>query len=114
MNELCIIWIFSYCTIIKRIILERITIKAYAVKHKLSIFNVMKMMKSGKIKSEVFNEKGRDVTYILFDEETEKEIREQIVPMGQKEDLVLREEIKFLRKEIQHLRKDVEELKKRL
>ncbi len=114
MNELCIIWVFSYCTIIKRIILERITIKAYAVKHKLSIFNVMKMMKSGKIKSEVFNEKGRDVTYILFDEETEKEIREQIVPMGQKEDLVLREEIKFLRKEIQHLRKDVEELKKRL
>jgi len=114
MNELCIIWIFSYCTIIKRIILERITIKAYAVKHKLSIFNVMKMMKSGKIKSEVFNEKGRDVTYILFDEETEKEISEQIVPMGQKEDLVLHEEIKFLRKEIQHLRKDVEELKKRL
>ncbi len=114
MNELCIIWVFSYCTIIKRIILERMTIKAYAVKHKLSIFNVMKMMKSGKIKSEVFNEKGRDVTYILFDEETEKEIREQIVPMGQKEDLVLREEIKFLRKEIQHLRKDVEELKKRL
>ena len=114
MNELCIIWVFSYCTIIKRIILERITIKAYAVKHKLSIFNVMKMMKSGKIKSEVFNEKGRDVTYILFDEETEKEISEQIVPMGQKEDLVLREEIKFLRKEIQYLRKDVEELKKRL
>ncbi len=114
MNELCIIWVFSYCTIIKRIILERITIKAYAVKHKLSIFNVMKMMKSGKIKSEVFNEKGRDVTYILFDEETEKEISEQIVPMGQKEDLVLHEEIKFLRKEIQHLRKDVEELKKRL
>ena len=114
MNELCIIWVFSYCTIIKRIILERMTIKAYAVKHKLSIFNVMKMMKSGKIKSEVFNEKGRDVTYILFDEETEKEISEQIVPMGQKEDLVLREEIKFLRKEIQHLRKDVEELKKRL
>jgi len=94
--------------------LERITIKAYAVKHKLSIFNVMKMVKSGKVKSEVFNEKGRDVTYILFDEETEKEIREQIVPVEQKEDLMLREEIKFLRKEIQSLRKDVEELKKKI
>ncbi len=88
--------------------------KAYAVKHKLSIFNVMKMVKSGKVKSEVFNEKGREVTYILFDEEGEKEIREQIVPMEQKEDLMLHEEIKFLRKEIEHLRKDVEELKKRL
>ena len=94
--------------------MERITIKAYAVKHKLSIFNVMKMMKSGKIKSEVFNEKGRDVTYILFDEETEKEIREQIVPMAKKDDLMLHEEIKFLRKEIQLLKEDVAELKKKL
>ena len=94
--------------------MERITIKAYAVKHKLSIFNVMKMVKSGKVKTEVFNEKGRDVTYILFDEETEKEIREQIVPVEQKEDHILREEIKFLRKEIQSLREDIEELKKKI
>ncbi len=98
----------------KRIILERITIKAYAVKHKLSIFNVMKMIKSGKVQSEVFNEKGRDVTYILFDEETEKEIREQIVPVEQKGDLMLREELKFLRKELQILKEEVEELKKKL
>ncbi len=98
----------------KGFILERITIKAYAIKYKLSIFNVMKMVKSGKVKSEVFQEKGREVTYILFDEETEKEIREQIVPMEHKEEFMLREEMKFLRKEIQLLRKDVEELKKRL
>ena len=98
----------------KGFILERITIKAYAIKYKLSIFNVMKMVKSGKVKSEVFQEKGREVTYILFDEETEKEIREQIVPMEHKEEFMLREEMKFLRKEIQLLRKDVEELKKKL
>jgi len=94
--------------------LERITIKAYAVKHKLSIFNVMKMVKSGQVKSEVFNEKGREVTYILFDEKTEKEVREKIVPMEQKEDLLLHDEIKFLRKEIQLLREDVEVLKKKI
>jgi len=94
--------------------LERITIKAYAVKHKLSIFNVMKMVKSGQVKSEVFNEKGREVTYILFDEETEKEVREKIVPMEQKEDLLLHDEIRFLRKEIQLLREDVEVLKKKI
>jgi len=94
--------------------LERITIKAYAIKYKLSIFNVMKMVKSGKVKSEVFQEKGREVTYILFDEETEKEIREQIVPMEHKEEFILREEMKFLRKEIQLLREDVEELKKKI
>jgi hypothetical protein len=94
--------------------MERITIKAYAVKHKLSIFNVMKMVKSGKVKSEVYNEKGREVTYILLDEKREKEIKEQIVPIEQKEDLMLHEEIKFLRKEIQLLREDVEELKKKI
>ena len=94
--------------------MERITIKAYAVKHKLSIFNVMKMVKSGQVKSEVFNEKGREVTYILFDEETEKEVREKIVPMEQKEDLLLHDEIRFLRKEIQLLREDVEVLKKKI
>ncbi len=94
--------------------MERITIKAYAIKYKLSIFNVMKMVKSGKVKSEVFQEKGREVTYILFDEETEKEIKEQIVPMEHKEEYILCEEMQFLRKEIQLLRKDVEELKKRL
>ena len=94
--------------------MERVTIKAYAVKHKLSIFNVMKMVKSGKVQSEVFNEKGREVTYILFDEESEKEIREQIVPMEKKNDLILRDEIKFLKKEIQLLKEDVAELKNRL
>jgi len=98
----------------KGFILERITIKAYAIKYKLSIFNVMKMVKSGKVKSEVFQEKGREVTYILFDEETEKEIKEQIVPMEHKEEYILREEMQFLRKEIQLLRKDVEELKKKI
>jgi polyhydroxyalkanoate synthesis regulator phasin len=74
----------------------------------------MKMVKSGKVQSEVFNEKGREVTYILFDEESEKEIREQIVPMEQKNDLILRDEIKFLKKEIQLLKEDVAELKNRL
>ena len=94
--------------------MQQITIKAYAVKHKLSIFNVMKMVKSGKVKSEVFQEKGREVTYISFDEETEKEIKEQIIPMEHKEEFMLHEEMQFLRKEIQLLRKDVEELKKKI
>jgi len=90
------------------------TIKAYAVKHKLSIFNVMKMLKSGKVKSEVFNEKGREVTYILYDEESEKEIREQIVPIEKKEESQFVHELQLLRKEIELLKDDVKELKRRL
>ena len=98
--------------------MERITIKAYAVKHKLSIFNVMKMVKSGQVKSEVFNEKGREVTYILFDEKSEKEIEEKIVPidvsMEKKDDVALAEAVRLLKMEVQALREEIESLKKRI
>jgi len=98
--------------------MERITIKAYAVKHKLSMFNVMKMVKSGQVKSEVLNEEGREVTYILFDEKSEKEIEEQIVPidmsMEKKDDVALAETVRLLKAEVQALREEVESLKKRI
>jgi len=98
--------------------MERITIKAYAVKHKLSMFNVMKMVKSGQVKSEVFNEKGREITYILFDEKSEKEIEEKIVPidvsMEKKDDVALAEAVRLLKVEVQSLREEVERLKKRI
>jgi hypothetical protein len=90
------------------------TIKAYAVKHKLSIFNVMKMVKSGKVKSEVFNEKGREVTYILYDEESEKNIEEQIVPFEKKDESQFAHELKLLRKEVELLKEEIKELKRSL
>jgi len=45
--------------------MERMTMKKYAVKHKLSLFNVVKMIKSGQLKSETVEENGKEVTYIL-------------------------------------------------
>ena len=89
-------------------------LKAYAVKHKLSVFNVMKMVKSGQVSSEVFNEKGREVTYILYDEKSEEEIAKQIVPMGNKNDLELSEAVRLLKAEVQTLREEVESLKKKI
>ena len=94
--------------------MERMTIKAYAVKHKLSIFNVMKMIRSGKIKSEVFQEKGREVTYILYDEESEKEIEEQIIPIENKQEVQVLETLRILTQEVQSLRKEVEDIKRKL
>jgi hypothetical protein len=94
--------------------MERMTIKAYAVKHKLSIFNVMKMIKSGKVKSEVFQEKGREVTYILYDEESEKEIEEQIIPIENKQEVRVLETLRVLTQEVQALRKEVEDIKRKL
>ena len=94
--------------------MERMTLKAYAVKHKLSIFNVMKMLKSDKVKSEVFQEKGREVTYILYDEESEREIEEQIIPIENKEEVQVLETLRVLTQEVQALRKEVEVLKRKL
>jgi len=62
MNKLCIIDRKKQS---KGVIVERMTIKAYATKHKLSIFNVVKMVKSGQLKSEVAEENGKEVTYIV-------------------------------------------------
>ena len=89
--------------------MNKITIKAYAVKHKLSIYNVMKMIKSGKVKSEVLEEDGREVTYILFNNDSEKDIAQSIVPIGGKMDdnkilTMLVDEVKLLRKEIESLK----------
>ena len=91
--------------------MERITIKSYAVKHKLSIFNVMKMVKSGKLQSEVVEEKGRDVTYILLDEKTEAEVQKDIITVENRVEIQLQEEIKLLSNEVKLLRAEIEALK---
>ena len=97
---------------VKENFMEKITIKAYAVKHKLSIFNVMKMVKSGTVKSEVSEENGKEVIYILYDHQSEKEIQEQIVPIEHKKEMQMAEELRQLKKEVHFLRKEVEALKK--
>jgi hypothetical protein len=94
--------------------MQKVTIKAYAIKHKLSIFNVMKMVKSGKLKTDIVEENGKEITYILLDEATENEVRKQIVPLEEKEESTLKEEVKILKKEIQLLREEIEVLKKKL
>lgn len=94
--------------------MQRMTIKAYAVKHKLSIFNVMKMVKSGKLKTDSIEENGKEVTYIVLDETIEKEVQEGIVPIEEKERASEKEMIKLLQKEVRLLREELDALKKRL
>ena len=90
------------------------TIKAYAVKHKLSIFNVVKMTKSGQVPTEIVEEEGRDVVYILIDDAIEKKVDTMIVPQEQKAPYSLRKENERLKKEIEKLRSEIMALKKRL
>ena len=94
--------------------MKKITVKAYAVKHKLSIFNVIKMTKSGKVPTEIVHENGKDVVYILIDEEIEKKVREAIVPVEGKVPYSLKKENERLKKEIEKLKEEIVFLKKRV
>ncbi len=94
--------------------MQKVTIKSYAISHKLSIFNVMKMVKSGKLKSEVIEENGKEITYIIIDEGIETEVKEGIVSAENTAKKNLDEEIKLLSNEVGLLRMEIEALKKRL
>jgi hypothetical protein len=94
--------------------MEKVTIKTYAVKHKLSIFNVMKMVKGGKVKTEVIEENGKEVTYIVQDKTIEKETRDEIIPIEEMKDINLKGEIKSLSDEVKLLRAEIEVLQKKL
>ncbi len=95
--------------------MEKLTIKAYAVQHKLSIFNVVKLLKTGKLKTSVENENGKEITYIILDKEIEREIKEgTIVSMGKSTLSSLEKEINLLKKELKFLKEEIDILKKKL
>ena len=91
------------------------TIKEYAVKHRLSIFNVVKMVKSGELESETATEEGKETLYILIDTEKEKEIRQKIVsPTKNSDETVLKRDVERLTREVRALRVELEALKREL
>ena len=94
--------------------MDKVTIKTYAVKHKLSIFNVMKMVKNEKLKSVVEEVDGKEVTYVLLDETTEEEVKKAIVPLSERESANIKEELKVLRAELRILKSDIALLKEKI
>ena len=94
--------------------MEKLSIKAYAAKHKLSIFNVVKMTKSGQVPTETVVENGKDVVYILLDDDVEKKVKKSIVKEENKEPYSLRKENARLKKEIENLKEEIAVLKNRV
>lgn len=94
--------------------MEKITLKAYAVKHKLSIFNVVKMIKAGQVPSETVQENGRDVVYILIDEVIEAKFTGGIAQEKIQEPYSLKKENDRLKKEIIKLQSEISTLKNRV
>jgi len=94
--------------------MEKLSIKAYAAKHKLSIFNVVKMTKSGQVSTETVVENGKDVVYILPDDTVEEKVQQSIVKEENTEPYSLRKENARLKKEIEKLKKEIAQLKNRV
>ncbi len=92
--------------------MARMTLKQYAVKHKLSLFNVVKMVKSGQLQSETVEEDGKEATYILpQDTETpqksqKEESKEISLSNEEMQRLVL-----SLQDEVTRLRREMDNLK---
>lgn len=91
--------------------MEKLTIKAYAKKHKISIFNVMKMVREKSIESETVLENDKEVVYILEDKEQEQTIQSKITKYEQTPQS-LEKEIEELKREVAELRQELEALKK--
>ena len=94
--------------------MEKLTIKAYAKKHRLSIFNVVKMTRSGILPTETVLEDGQETVYILIDQDVENEVKKGIVKETDNEPYSLSKENERLKKEIQRLQEEIASLKKRV
>lgn len=94
--------------------MEKLTLKAYAVKNKLSLFHVMKMVNTQKLNTEVVNENGKDVTYIIVDATSEDESMETPTSIESQKGKNLEDEIDLLNREVRLLREEIEALKKKL
>jgi hypothetical protein len=89
--------------------MERMTIKNYATRNKLSIFNVVKMVKSGALRSEVVEEDGKEVTYILTEASQPTSPQQEEKTLSEK-----REEKRDLAEKVARLEQDVGILKREL
>ena len=92
--------------------MKKVTLREYAQIHKLSYFNVMKMVRTQKIKSITVEEDGTEVEYIVMDEEQEKKVSDNILETSEKS-MTLVEENKLLKKEIDRLKAELEKCHRR-
>ncbi len=92
--------------------MEKMTLKQYAVKHKLSLFNVVKMVKTGQLQSETVEENGKEVTYVLPDapkDETKRTRGKENEPVLSNEEL--KRLVLSLQDEVTRLRREMDNLK---
>ncbi len=93
--------------------MEKLTIREYATKHKLSTFNVVKMTRSGELKIETVKQDGKEVVLICVDEQ-EIEMEAPKKSKKKNESRALRAENMTLKKEIVRLKEELKNCQNRL
>ncbi|KYJ87198.1 hypothetical protein [Sulfurovum riftiae] len=94
--------------------MEKMTLKAYAIKHKMSMFNVVKLVKSGKVKSETVEEEGKNVVYVFEEADLELPAENDEAVNGEEKPAGLLKRVAALENEVALLRKEIKDLKKLL
>ncbi|CAA6810061.1 MAG: Unknown protein [uncultured Sulfurovum sp.] len=92
--------------------MKQVTLREYAKLHKLSYFNVMKMVRGKEVKSVTVEENGKEVQYVLIEEEQEKSVSKKIEESTSSQ-MSLEEENAFLKKEVKRLKVELEKCNKR-
>jgi hypothetical protein len=90
--------------------MQKMTLKKYATTHKMSLFNVVKMVKSGELRSETVEENGKEVTYVLVDTPAPS-VEEKPNTSGRADEEELAERVAVLEKEVATLRRELDALK---
>ena len=90
--------------------MQKMTLKKYAITHKMSLFNVVKMVKSGELQSETVEENGKEVTYVLVDTPAPS-VEENPNVSGRADEEELAGRVAVLEKEVATLRRELDALK---
>ena len=92
--------------------MQRMLLKRYAIKHKMSIFEVIKAVKSGRLRSETVEEDGKEVTYILVDDESETGTSNESLQQPKEESYAeLKAEIETLKGEVKLLKREIAQMR---
>lgn len=90
--------------------MKKVTIKEYARMHKMSIFHVIKKIKSEELKSETITENGSEKVFIMIEEQSVEKQEKQTKKAEHKESL--EEENERLKAEIVRLKNALKRCKK--
>ena len=94
--------------------MQLLTAKEYATKNKISIFNVMKMIKSQQLKTIIKEEDGKEMVYILLDNSNSSQVQDTTIQEDNSKQTPLQDEITQLKGEVTKLNNEVKKLRSEL